>query len=148
MATRVRLDFSDKDNPKNRSRTHSSFGKDADINTIMTRYKKTGYFVDPNSVNLHRVARFDDYSDIPEFSEVCNRVIQAEADFMRLPATTRALFGNQVSNVVEFVSDPKNIEQSIELGLIPADARISKSSKSVEKGAAPEVPPTAPPKGV
>lgn len=141
---RVQVDFSDKENPRYRSRTHSSFGKDADINTIVSRYKKTGYFVDPNSVNPHRVGRFDDYSDIPDYTELCNRMLRAEADFMRLPATTRALFGNKVSQAVEFVADPSNLEKSVELGLLPPELLPVKAVNE----ALPVATPTAPPKGV
>jgi len=136
----VKLDFNDKTNPKARSRTHSSFGKDADINTIMTRYQKTGFFVDPNSVNPHRVPNFGDFSDLEDFTQLCSRITQAKADFMRLPASTRARFDNDVSKCLEFVSLASNIPAAVELGLLPASL--------LQKGALPEATPTTPPKGV
>lgn len=119
---RVVLDCSDKANPVCRSRTHQSFAKDADINVLMSRYKKTGFFHDPTAVNVNRVPRFGDFSDIPDFSVICDRIRQAEADFLRLPADIRAKFNNNVSECLDFIADPGNHDVAVELGLLTKPA--------------------------
>lgn len=115
--------FKAKDNPNVRERTHQSFAKDANINTLMAKYKKTGYLVDLAKPNPNRVPRFDDYSDIGDFQNVVNRIKEAEADFIRLPASTRARFNHSVGALIEFIMNPENLVASIDLGLLPESLR-------------------------
>ena len=68
-----------------RSMTHQSFAKDADINTIMSRYAVSGVLVDPMNVDSGRVARFGDFSDLTDYSQLVSRIKQAQEDFMTLP---------------------------------------------------------------
>ncbi|AXH73377.1 MAG: internal scaffolding protein [Microviridae sp.] len=135
------LSFSDKTVISNRSKTHQSFSKDADINNLMSRYKRTGYFNDPLSVNASRVARFGDFSDIPEFSTLVDRISLAKADFMRLPASVRDRFGNDVSKCLDFIADPANFDEAVALELLPAKPVVPVVSDPV-KGAVPVATPT------
>jgi len=109
------------DDPKSRSVTHQSFAKDANINNIMSRYEKTGVLVDPTLVNSKRVARFDDYSDIPDFAVQLERITQAKADFLTFPAAVRARFDNDVANALDFIADASNVEEAVALGFLPKD---------------------------
>jgi len=120
---RVGLYF-DPNDPLARSRTHQSFAKDADINTIMNRYKKTGVLGDP-SISSQRVSRFGDFSDIADYPTIVSRIQQAQDDFMTLPSEVRAKFGNLVENALDFIADPKNADEAVKLGLLPKDALVA-----------------------
>jgi len=146
----AKLKFSDS-SPDSRSRTHQSFAKDADINNIMSRYKKTGVLVDPRLISSSRVPRFGDFSDIPDYATVVSRVQQAEKDFMTLPASVRAKFDNDVANALNFISDRANVKESVALGLLPKDnpdylavlKEEEEAARKASEGARPEGEPTA-----
>jgi len=146
----AKLKFSDS-SPYSRSRTHQSFAKDADINNIMSRYKKTGVLVDPRLISSDRVPRFGDFSDIPDYATMVSRVQQAEKDFMTLPASVRAKFDNDVANALNFISDRANVKESVALGLLPKDnpdylavlKEEEEAARLASEGARPEGEPTA-----
>lgn len=132
------------------SRTHQSFAKDANINNIMSRYKKTGVLVDPRLISSSRVPRFGDFSDIPDYSVMVQRVQQAERDFLTLPAAVRARFENDVSKALDFVADRANVKESVSLGLLPKDhpdyvavLEQERLEAEAKEGARPEGEPTA-----
>lgn len=109
-----------KEIPTQRSRTHQSFAKDADINNIMNKYSKTGVLVDPTLINSKRQPRFGDFSDIADYATIVNRINQANDDFMTLPAVTRDKFNNNVEECLRFIADPNNVKECVTLGLLPA----------------------------
>lgn len=131
------------DSEESRSMCHQSFAKDADINNIMKKYEVTGVLVDPRFVNENRAPRFGDYSDIPDFAVIQQRVIDARADFMTLPADVRARFQNDVGEALEFVADPANLEEAVKLHMIPdtnpAYVQLMAERTKVKEGA-PQAP--------
>jgi len=128
---RVSIVF-DVTNPRSRSRTHQSFAKDADINNVMAKFRLTGVLGDPNLSSARR-AQFGDFSDITDYPTMVNRIKQAQADFLTLPSEVRAKFDNLVENCIEFISDPKNADEAVTLGLLPPTAAIV--TKAVLDGA-------------
>lgn len=102
-----------------RSRTHQSFSKDADINVIMGKYRKTGVLVDPTLVSSSRRPQFGDFSDLPDYSVMMSRMVRAQQDFLSLPAELRARFSNDVGQCLDFLADPKNVEEAVKLSLLP-----------------------------
>ncbi|WNK14592.1 MAG: internal scaffolding protein [Microvirus sp.] len=111
--------FCDPKDPLGRSMTRQSFAKDADINTIMSRYAVSGVLADPANVDSARVARFGDFSDLVDYGHLLQRVQQAQEDFMTLPAVVRARFDNDVENCLDFVTVPENVFEAVKLGLVP-----------------------------
>lgn len=118
------------------SRTHQSFKKDADINNILAKYKKTGFLVDPLMVNVNRHAMFGDFSDFQDYGTIMNRITAAQQCFARLPAAVRAKFDNDLQKCIDFMSDAANVEEAIELGLLPESAR-----PVIQDGGIPSNPP-------
>lgn len=108
-----------KDDPNSRSMTRQSFAKDADINNIMAKYAVSGVLVDPANVDSGRVARFGDFSDIPDYALMVKRVNQAQDDFMTLPSDVRARFNNSVEDLLGFISEPENVVEAVSLKLLP-----------------------------
>lgn len=129
----------DKNNPKSASKTHQSFAKDADINNIMGKYAKSGILVDPLRVDMGRTPRFGDFSDLPDFGTLVNRIKQAQDDFMTLPAIVRQKFNNDVENCLAFIADPKNVNECCDLKLLPESMR-PKPVAELPEPAKPETP--------
>ena len=65
------------------------FRDEADINTILERFGRTGELVVP--VN---VPQFGDYSEVTDYHTAMNMVIEAQNSFDALPAKLRAQFDN------------------------------------------------------
>lgn len=104
----------DPKNPKSVSRTQQQFKKEADINTIMHRFAKTGVLGDPLRQNK---PYFGDISDIGDFQQMQEKVMQAKETFAQLPAVLRRRFNDDPQKVVEFISNPANNKECMELGL-------------------------------
>lgn len=98
------------------SKTKQSFAKDADINTIMDRYRRTGFLIDP-TVPRSRRPFYGDFTSMPDFHENESRIAQVRAEFMRLPSDVRAMFDNDPAKVLDFISKPENDVKAVELGL-------------------------------
>lgn len=123
IAQKVIFDPNDKNSV---SLTHQSFAKEADINNIMARYKTTGVLVDPFNVDAGRQPHFGDFSDIPNYHQLVERIQQAQDDFMTLPAAVRKKFNNNVEECLAFIADPKNVEEAVDLKLLPESMRPKK----------------------
>lgn len=98
------------------SLTQQHFKDDADINTIMRRYEKTGLLVDP-TVNPTRKPFFGDYADSTSFHEAQTLIARNLELFDELPAEIRRRFSDSPEKLIEFVEDPNNFEEGVSLGL-------------------------------
>ncbi len=119
-------------------RTKQSFKKETDINNIMAKFVKTG-IISPEALSK-RQATFADVSEIGDFQECQNQIQEAHAAFMTLAPQIRARFENNPAALLDFMKEPQNREEAIELGII---------SKPEEKPPepAPEPPPETPKTG-
>jgi phage internal scaffolding protein len=95
-----------------KSLTVQSFAEDADINVIMERYGVTGQMpLNP------KTPMYGDFSNINDYQSSMNAIINAQRDFMDLPAKIRARFDNNPQRLLEFMEDKQNLEEAIGLGL-------------------------------
>lgn len=101
---------------KEPSMTQQQFKDEADINNIMARYQKTGVLVDPLTQTT-RKPMFDDFSELGDFRDHQQAVIDAQEMFMQLPSQLRARFANDPAELLQWLSRPENKEEAIELGL-------------------------------
>ena len=99
------------------SMTQQQFKDEADINNIMARYQKTGVLVDPLTQST-RKPMFDDFSELGDFRDHQQAVIDAQELFMQLPSRVRARFQNDPAELLQWLSDPANKDEAIELGLM------------------------------
>jgi phage internal scaffolding protein len=111
--------------------TQQQFKDDADINSIMERYQKTGLLTDPMNPGT-RQPMFGDFEDM-DFHEAQTFLANAFQDFEALPARIRDRFENDPGKLLDFLRDDNNRDEAIKLGLI-------------EKLPAVEIPPKLPPK--
>jgi len=91
------------------------FRDEADINTIMERFGRTGELVAPV-----RLPQYGDFDGVNDYHTAMNAVIEAQASFDSLPATLRARFENDPGQFVEFCLDENNRDEAVKLGLIEA----------------------------
>ncbi len=103
-------------------RTKQQFKNQVDINTIMSKYIKTG--VMSQDAITKRTAVFADVSEIGTFQECQDKVQAAQKAFMTLEPELRSEFNNDPGAVLDFVSDPANREKAIELGIIPKPEQV------------------------
>lgn len=87
-----------------------------DVNKIMARYKKTG------SITHLRNAQQGVYADltkIPDYQTALHQVMNAQAAFEQIPAHIRNRFNHDPAQLIAFLSDNKNRDEAIKLGLLP-----------------------------
>ena len=101
------------DHPKERL-TKSEFLKDCDINLIMAKYKKTGIL--PTSARS-AAARYGDFSSVPTFAEMQDKIAAASEVFAALPAIVRKQFDNDPGEFLRASETPEGREIMKQLGL-------------------------------
>jgi phage internal scaffolding protein len=95
------------------------FRDEADINTILERFGRTGELIVPVSV-----PEFGDYSEVGDYHSAMNMIIEAQSAFDALPARIRKEFDNDPGRFVDFVLDENNRDKAVEMGLIEAPKAI------------------------
>lgn len=96
------------------SATHQAHKDECDVNRIMAKWQKTGVLEHRNTYQ----GNYGDFTNLPmDYQESLNAVIAAEEMFSSLPGKVRKRFGNDPANFLEFVQDPSNRDEMIELGL-------------------------------
>lgn len=96
------------------SKTDKSHKNDCDVNLIMRRFMETGQV----SHLAKGQAAYHDVTDVPDLDVALNTVAKAQEAFDSLSATVRRRFGNSPTEMVKFISDPKNASEAHKMGLI------------------------------
>lgn len=79
------------------------FAEEADINTIVNKFLRTGEMPDEISK-----PQFGDFTAVVDnYHDALNFVIAADDAFSALPAKIRARFNNDAGAYVDFFNDPK-----------------------------------------
>lgn len=112
------------------SRTKQSFKDECDINNIVSRYKKTGVLPDSARAGM---GRYGDFSAVPSYHEMHQRVLAANEVFALLPAKIRRELGNDPGALIRLSETPDGVKRLVELGL-------GKEPITAPPGADPQVP--------
>ncbi len=98
--------------PGKGGRTKQSMRDECDINLIMARFQTTGAVT-------HFAKHGGDYGFAPgiDFHAAMNIVTRAEQMFDDLPSSVRNKFHSDPAEFLDFVQDPTNAAEMIELGL-------------------------------
>ena len=94
------------------SLTQQQFKEEADINTIVNRFLKTGVMPTP-----HAFPQYVDFEGVFDYQSAMNLVRAADESFMRMDAKVRARFNNSPQEFLEFFANPENAEEAVRLGL-------------------------------
>lgn len=101
--------------------------EESNINTIVRRFGLTGQL--PADVSMPQSG---DFLDIPDFHTAMNIVRKTQEEFLRVPAETRARFGNDPQAFMSFVEDDANYEEARRMGLLkPIEAPLAPLSVRV-----------------
>lgn len=98
---------------KDPTRAKQSFKEEADINTIVKRFKLTGQL--PENV---RMPVSTDYTDIMDFQTAMNAIRAGEEAFAAMPSNIRSRFQNDPARFVEFCLDDNNRPEAEKMGLV------------------------------
>lgn len=131
-----------KEGPKDwgESRTKQSAEAETNINNILARYNKTGQLTHISQA----LGEYRDVSGLPDLHEAMNIVAEAQSMFQELPAAIRKRVGHDVGNFLPFVDDPENLEECIELGLLPESAKPKPVPTAPTTPETPDVNPPVP----
>lgn len=115
---------------KDPSLTQQQFKDDVDINVLLERFKITG--VMPQNVVL---PTYGDFRGVSDYRSAVDAIRKADNAFMDLPANLRQRFDNDPQKFLEFVSDDKNREEAVRLGLVKASGGIGGVAPDGDVGA-------------
>lgn len=116
----------------NPSLTKQEMATDCDINNIMAKWVKTGQppLVNPNFLS-------GDVSNAETYHDAMNFVAHVNSEFENLPARFRSKFDNNPEKFLEFVGNPKNQQELIDMGL----AKDNRPPKAPDTVPAPKTDP-------
>lgn len=98
---------------KGKSLAKQSFKEECDINTIVRMFGVTGKVpvtaIEPS---------YGDFSGVSDYHTAMNKIKEAEASFMALPAKLRQKFDHDPNALLNFLENEQNRDEAIQLGLI------------------------------
>lgn len=115
------------------SMTKQSFEKECDINEIVKRFERSGLVTHL----ADKVGFYGDVASVPDYQSSLNIVARAGEYFAALPASIRERFGNDPGQLVEFLNDPGNKAEAIELGILEKEKAPGEPAGSVPPVVAP-----------
>lgn len=92
-----------------------SFKDECDINNILKSYMENGKI--PSNMKDIASGKFGDFTQVTDYQNSLNIVLQANEMFASLPAAVRDRFQNDPTKFLEFTNDPKNLDEMVNLGL-------------------------------
>lgn len=97
--------------------TVQSFKDDADINIMLERFGVGAVVAMPRPI-----PEYGDFSDVGDYQDAMNRMVEAREAFDAVPARIRERFSNDPSRLLNFLHDESNRDEAVRLGLIPKPA--------------------------
>ena len=94
--------------------TKQEFEPDCNIRTIMRRARLKN--IDISTLKTQK-GQFGDFTRKMGITEMLAAVKQARDNFQFLPIDVKKRFGHQPDELVKYLADPKNLEESYKLGL-------------------------------
>ena len=98
------VDFTDIDGNPLPTPTQQHAKAECDINNILRQYDRTGLITHINTAT----AQYGDFTEVNEYQESLNMVMNAQEAFMALPSAIRKQFENDPGQFFEFATNPEN----------------------------------------
>lgn len=118
------------------SRTQQQFRDQVNVNSIMAKYKKTG-LIDHVRDNP---GTYSDMTQIGSYQDALQKVINAQQTFETLPSNLRQKFGHDPQQLITFLSDDKNYDEAVQLGLVIQKEQPQTPAAPSKKTKTPEPP--------
>lgn len=128
-----------------KGRTHQSFRDECDINTILGRWRQSGFI---EHVSLRKPV-YEDFSNAEDYMASLNKIQAARDLFDSLPARLRARVNNNPADLINFVHNPNNADELRELGLLnpvedreepPPEPAAAEQTETPPEGETPQSP--------
>nr|QJB19828.1 MAG: internal scaffolding protein [Microvirus sp.] len=111
------------------TKTQQQFQDAVNVNKIIEKYKRTG---DRSFIESTKTGVYADTTMFKDYQSAKNKVIEADQAFLTIPSTIRERFQHDPQQLISFLADPKNKEESINLGLRPKPAVVHEGGKKDE----------------
>lgn len=85
---------------------------ESDINIIMQRYSATGQMP-----QLIEPGQYGDFTEVGDYRDAMEKIREADAAFLEVPAEIRKEFDNDPAKFFNFVNNPENLPKLREMGL-------------------------------
>lgn len=105
------------------SLTKQAFKDECDINVIMRRFRKVQGEDFLNRYQGYLDGQFGDFSDVQDYRTAIDQIQQARGVFEALPAKVRSRFANDPAQFLDFVHNPANRDEMIQMGLVEPVAK-------------------------
>lgn len=125
------------------SLTEQAHKNQCDIHRIIGKYKKSGLMTHVNAME----GKYADYPNSLDFQLMQVKIATAKSMFETIPSHIRAKFKNDVGQFLDYVTNPENRQEMIELGFKPEhlpDEVVAEPQPEPEPEPAPEPEPPAP----
>lgn len=100
------------------SMTQQHFTEECDINQILRKFIQTG-ILDTIGPGVYA-----DISDGMDYQSALHMIKEADEMFLALPSEIRKRFNNSPAEYMDFVHDPANLEEGIQLGIFTKNPTI------------------------
>jgi hypothetical protein len=109
--------------------TQQHQAKEADINYIVQQFGVTGML--PNSVNL---PTYQDFDAVFDYQQAQNLIIEANAEFLKLPSEARAAFNHDPGQLISYLENNPDPQMLLDLGI----AEVFKDNRAPREGSVSE----------
>lgn len=109
--------------------TQQQFKDECDVNNILSKYKKSGLLTHVNKGK----ATFGDFTTLEDYQTSVEKVMAAQDSFSKLPSEVRNRFQNDPGKIIDFLSDEKNHEEAVQLGLMQRNILPETLTEQFEK---------------
>lgn len=116
------------------SLAQQQFAKEADVNVLIERYKKTGSFYNPlTPAGTPRMPQYADLSAIPDMMGQLELLQGVQRLFGSLPAHVREQFGHNPATFVAWAQDPAHFSDGVKLGIFDPSEQPKQPSAAQEE---------------
>lgn len=136
-------------NPGTDTRTQQQFKDDTNVGNIVRKFQNYGQL----PIGHEKTPLYLDHTQFGDFTEMLNQVTQVQQSFDNYSSKMRARFENSPQKLLEYLADPENHKEAIELGIIqaPPDTETTlkdlndtlKANQEPEPSSTPEDPQTS-----
>lgn len=116
------------------SRTKQAFKQECDINHIMKKFKKVAGVEFLNKYQGYVGGQFGDFTEVVDYRTALDQINRSRAVFDALPSILRKRFDNDPAKFLDFVQDPNNSKELVEMGLAVSKEDIKASQKQEDTG--------------
>lgn len=125
-------------NTEGDSLTQQHFKEECEVINIIKKHDRNGII---EHVQRGK-ARYGDFSEVKDYRQALDLVKNAQEEFMQIPSDIRKKFENDPGKFYEFVSNPENKSELIEMGFIETPKASSDQSSADDKSSSGAVEPS------